>query len=149
MPRGTTTDLNISTEAPDDALLEFVEALPATVKDVILARCCMAFGRLQPVPRQNLSATFRAIVQAGGPPQAAYTCAQMIAVLELVLCSPEAPLPAAWHEAGAAQRLHNIDMQSPLTQKHWDAAREEFSQMRVTLLHARSLQRLLFRELRG
>jgi hypothetical protein len=146
-PRGATIDLDNTTEAPDDALLDFVDELPATVKDLILARCCMAFGRLQPVPRQDLSATFRAIVRAGDAVQAAYTCAQMVAVLELVLCSPDAPLPAAWHEAAAAQRLYNIDMQSPLTRKHWEAAHEGFSRLRATLLHSQSLRRMLLREL--
>jgi len=133
--------------SPDDVLVHFVERLPTTVKDVILARCCMAFGRLQPMPQQDLFATFRAILKGRNAGQAAYTCAQMIAVLELILCSPEAPLPAEWHEAAAAQRLDNINMQSPLTQKHWKAAQDDFIQLRETILHAQSLRVMLMREL--
>src|SRR5690606_40691056 len=40
----------------------FIERLPTTIRDVILARCCKAFGRLQLTQYQDLFATFRAIV---------------------------------------------------------------------------------------
>jgi hypothetical protein len=133
-------------ESPVDALLDFAEQLPTTVKQVILARCCMAFGRLQPDVQQDLFATFRAIVVSAEAGQAAYVCAQMAAVLELTLCSPEAPLPREWYRAAADQRLDRIDLDSALAQKHWRAAQDEFARLRNTLLHPQSLRMMMILE---
>src|SRR5690606_18705690 len=105
-------------ESPLDALLDFAEQLPTSIKDVILARCCLAFDRLQPHVQQDLFATFRAIVVSGNPAQAAYACAQMAAVLELTLCSPESHLPPEWYEAASRHRLVAVDLDSALAQKH-------------------------------
>src|SRR5690554_2298173 len=104
----------MTTESPLDALLDFAEQPPTTVKDVILARCCLAFDRLQPHVQQDLFATFRAIVVSGEPEQTAYACAQMAAVLELILCSPESRLPGGWYHAAARHRLVAVDLDSAL-----------------------------------
>jgi len=125
--------------------LDFVEQLPTTVKDVVLARCCMAFDRLQPDPQQDLSATFRAIIVSGDDGQTAYTCAQMAAVLELILCSPEARLPRGGCEAATGQRLGGT-WGSPLAQKHWSAAQDDFARLRTTALHPQSLRMMLIRD---
>lgn len=132
-------------ESPVDALLDFVEQLPTTVKDVILARCCMAFDRLQPDPQQDLFGTFRAILVRGDAEEAAYACAQMTAVLELTLCSPEVRLPKEWYEAAVAERLDDVDLESPLPQKHWSAAQDDFARLRSTRLHPQSLRLMLIR----
>ncbi len=72
-------------------------------------------------------------------------CAKMIAVLELALHDETAET-----HTGLAQRLMqsgrhntNIDLQTPLAQKHWRGARDEFFALRRDGLGAESLKSML------
>ncbi|MBN1239680.1 MAG: hypothetical protein JXB36_14345 [Gammaproteobacteria bacterium] len=132
---------------PEDVLLRFVERLPTTIRDVILARFCMAFGRLQPTDNQDLSATFRSILMTPAGEARAYACAQAVAVLELVLhegsaCSQEALARELAGTAGS-RRFEGIVLDAPLAQRHWHNAREELLALRATSLGIDALCRLL------
>ena len=136
-----------SDPSPDNVLLRFVERLPTTIRDVILARFCVAFGRLQPTAHQDLPATFRSILMTPAGEGRIYSCAQAVAVLELVLhegsaCSQEA-LARALAETAGFQRFQDIDLHAPLAQRHWQNAREELLALRGTTLSVESLSRLL------
>jgi hypothetical protein len=130
-------------------VLQFVERLPTTIRDVILARFCMAFGRLQPAANQDLSATFRSILLMPGCEGRAYACARVVAVLELVLHEDSVCIQAALArelaETTGFRRFSSIDLGAPLPQKHWQHAREEFLALRRTSLSVDSLSRLLAR----
>lgn len=130
-----------SDEAPDDVLLRFVEALPTTIRDIVLARCCLAFGRLQHPGEQDLLATFRAILTAPELEARAYTCAKMGAVVELALSVG----PSDGRQAAERDRMRRPDMnlKSALALKHWYAATEEFQALRRDALGTEALRRLL------
>lgn len=132
--------------SPDEALLNFIERLPTTIREVVLARCCKAFGRLQLTQNQNLFATFKAIVRAQDPETRAYTCAKMIAVLELALhdeCAGTHAALAAELEQASGRVAGSYDLQTPLAQKHWRVAREEFFALRKDMLETASLHLML------
>lgn len=131
--------------SPDQALLNFIERLPTTIREIVLARCCQAFNRLQLDQAQDLFATFRAIVSAPNPEARAYACAKMISVLELALHDE----CAATHSE-LAQRLERAgrptgssDLQTPLAQKHWRVAREEFFALRREVLGVDALHQMI------
>jgi len=132
--------------SPDAALLNFIERLPTTIRDVILARCCKAFGRLQLTQYQDLFATFRAIVTPNNPEARAYACAMMTAVLELALHDELAVTHtalAAELETAPGRQPGSYDLLTPIAQKHWQAAREEFFALRKEVLDTASLHLLL------
>lgn len=127
------------TPSPDHALLQFVERLPLTIREVILAHCCMAFGRLQ-TESQDVQATFSAILRRAEGVAPAYSCAKMAAVIELALEMEEFDHDVC--ESTGSHRF-DIDMQAPLTRKHWQAARTEFQALRGGALSVRSLHTML------
>lgn len=132
--------------SPDAALLNFMERLPTTIREVVLARCCKAFGRLQLTQNQDLFATFRAIVTASDPEARAYACAMMSAVVELALHDEFAETHAglaAQLESAPGGHPGSYDLQTPLAQKHWQVAREEFFALRKEVLDAASLHAML------
>lgn len=132
--------------SPDAALLSFIERLPTTIREVVLARCCKAFGRLQLNQNQDLFATFRAIVMASDPEARAYACAMMSAVLELALHDEFAETHAALAsqlETALGGHAGSFDLQTPLAQKHWRVAREEFFALRKEALDTASLHLML------
>ncbi|HEX7079851.1 MAG TPA: hypothetical protein VF329_02420 [Gammaproteobacteria bacterium] len=134
-------------ESPDAVLLRFVERLPTTIRDIVLARCCTAFGRLQAVPNQDLFATFRAILTAPERENRAYVSAKMAAVLELALhedsADAHAELARDLYEMTRSPRFENLDLDGPLPQKHWRAAREEFRVLRREFLTVEALHRMV------
>jgi hypothetical protein len=133
-------------QTPDELLLHFVDRLPTTIRDVILARCCMAFGRLDRRASQDLFATFRAILTGPGGAERVYMCAKMTAVVELALYEIEGGDHAAAREALpeiASERFSDLDLTAPLVRKHWRAAREEFMALRSRLLDTGSLHAML------
>ena len=130
---------------PDLALLHFIERLPTTIREIILARCCQAFNRLQLDQVQDLFATFRAIVSPPELEAQAYALAKMIAVLELALhdemAGTHSELAERLEKAG---RLGgSLDLQTPLAQKHWQVAREEFFALRRDVLAVDALHQML------
>lgn len=133
-------------QSPDEILLKFIEGLPPTVRDVILARCCMAFGRLDASPNQNLFGTFRSILMPEGQSQA-YVCAKMAAVVELALYECDSGSGAALAnellERTGSHRFVSIDLQAWVAEKHWRAARDAFLELRREALHSESLSRML------
>lgn len=135
---------------PDEVLLHFIERLPTTIRDIVLARCCKAFGRLQLIPNQDLFATFRAILREAEDEARAYSCAKMIAVVELALQDDGWRCEAAFDrdlcEATGARRFSTIDLQAPLAQKLWQAAQNEFTALRGGPLSIGSLQNMLGNE---
>jgi hypothetical protein len=135
----------LSDRSPDTILLHFIERLPTTIREVVLARCCQAFNRLQLEQRQDLFATFRAIVVAHDPEMRAYTCAQMIAVLELVLQHEHAAAHSELAERleRAGRPAGSLDLRTPLAQKHWQAAREEFFALRRDALAVDAVHRMI------
>jgi hypothetical protein len=135
--------LEYDERSPEHVLLRFVERLPTTIRDVVLARCCIAFDRLQASSPQDLFATFRAILLASDRAPLAYTCAKMISVVELALAVPDAPFQRDWHAAIQTQRIDAVDWDGPLTRRHWRAAREEFMRLRATVLDVRALSDML------
>jgi hypothetical protein len=122
-----------------------MERLPTTIRDVVLARCCQAFNRLQLDKHQDLFATFRAIVSATDVEWRAYTCAKMIAVLELAfqdeVASTHSALALRLEESG--RQAGSLDLQTPLAQKHWRVAREEFFALRRDALALDALHQML------
>jgi hypothetical protein len=141
-----------SQRSPDAALLHFIERLPTTIREVVLARCCQAFGRLQLTQHQDLFATFRAIVMAAEPEARAYACARMIAVLELTLHDEFAETHselARELEKAPCRPAGSFDLRTPLAQKHWQGAREEFFNLRKDALGTESLYRMLVQPLEG
>lgn len=128
---------------PSDVLLKFVARLPTTIRYVILARCCMAFGRLHVTQRQDLLATFRAILTTPVGEQRAYVCAMMTSVVELALhhngADSQASLVRLLSESPAGQAFGSFDPEAPLVQKHWEAAREDFQALRRSELGTPSL----------
>ena len=131
--------------SPDTILLHFIERLPTTIREVVLARCCQAFHRLQLGQRQDLFATFRAIVLAQDLETRAYTCAQMIAVLELALHDELAAMHSELAERleQTGRQPGSLDLQTPLAQKHWRVAREEFFALRRDVLAVDAVHRML------
>jgi hypothetical protein len=136
-----------SDRSPDELLLHFVERLPTTVRDIVLARCCLAYGRWHPTQKQDLFATFRAILQAPEGEMRAYMCAKITAVIELALHDeyPASHATLARELLGprAHGQLGTVDLESPLTQKHWRAAKEEFLGLRRDGLNVESIHRML------
>lgn len=130
---------------PDLALLYFIERLPTTIREIILARCCEAFDRLQLGKTQDLFATFRSIVSAPDLETRAYTCAKMVAVLELALHDETAATHTELAERleKAGRHTGTVDLQTPLAQKHWQVAREEFFALRRDLLAVDALHQML------
>lgn len=139
--------MSLNEAFPDEVLLHFIERLPTTVREIVLARCCKAFGRLQLVPKQDLFATFCAILRERNDEARVYTCAKMIAAVELALedegCRSEAAFDRELYDATGARRFSNIDLRAPLTQKLWQAARTEFLKLRSGPLSVRSLHEML------
>lgn len=131
---------------PDEVLLSFVEGLPTTIRDVILGRCCMAFGRLDRLPNQNLFATFRAILMPEGQ-RHPYLCAKMAAVVELALYECESSSGAALAdellERTGAPRFVRIDLHARVAEKHARIARDAFMDLRRDVLHTEALSRML------
>ncbi len=131
--------------SPDQALLHFIERLPTTIREIVLARCCQAFNRLQLGQHQDLFATFRAIVSAPDLETRAYTCAKMISVLELALhdefAATHSDLAKRLEEAG--RHSGSVDLQTPLVQKHWRVAREEFMALRRDVLGVDAIHQML------
>ncbi len=102
----------------------------------------MAFGRLQTGQRQDLPGTLRAILKAGDGERRAHACAQLAATLELVLRTPEAPVPSV--PPGRAElRVENVDLNAPLTQKHWKAAMREFMELKEAFFAPQALASVL------
>jgi hypothetical protein len=137
-------------EAPDEVLLHFIDRLPTTIRDVILARCCMAFERLDFTRNQDLSGTFRAILVAPRGKVAVYRCAKMAAVVELALYEyGEADTNSIVSELHATTGSHRFDensLKAPLAQRHWQAAYDEFLSLRGGALSTRSLYTMLMEE---
>jgi hypothetical protein len=133
--------------SPDEALLDFVGRLPAAMRDLVLARCCMAFDRLHLTPKQDLLATFRAILMTPDGDARAYMCAKMSAVVELALREDgeavQAAIARASFETAGPDRCDGISLQAPLTQKDWDTARDEFLALRAHALSIKSLHHML------
>src|SRR5690606_26519171 len=86
-----------------------------------------------------------AIVSASDLEQRAYTCAKMIAVLELALhdelAETHADLAERLEQAG--RQTGSMDLRTPLAQKHWRVAREEFFALRREMLCVDSLHEML------
>lgn len=139
--------------SPDVTLLNFIERLPTTIREVVLARCCKAFDRLQLSQNQDLFATFRSIVIAREDQEArAYACAKMIAALELALHDESAGTHTALAselERSQCRQSGSYDLQTPLAQKHWRVAREEFFALRKDGLDAASLHSMLVEQSDG
>lgn len=135
-----------SSRTPDLTLLHFIERLPTTIREVVLARCCQAFGRLQLRAHQDLFATFRAIVLVPDLELRAYACAKMAAVLELALHDEFAESHSTLAQeldTAAGRQVGSLDLQTPLAQKHWRVAREEFAALRRDGLAVDALSRML------
>jgi hypothetical protein len=131
--------------SPDSILVHYIEHLPTTIRDVVLARCCQSFNRLQLDQHQDLFATFRAIVSAPDVECRAYTCARMIGVLELAFqdefASTHADLALRLEQSG--RLAGSLDLQTPIAQKHWGVAREEFFALRRDVLAVDALHQML------
>jgi hypothetical protein len=141
--------MHLRPESPDHVLMRFVERLPTTIRDVILARCCMAFGRLQR-PNQDLVGTFRSILTAPSGEARAYMCAKMVAVVELALHADVDSRDPHDDESADAATPHpfwNAALKAPLIQKHWRAARNEFLSLRKDMLSVDSFQAMLLQPL--
>jgi hypothetical protein len=134
----------------DEALLHFIERLPTTIRDIILARCCMAFERLHFTPNQDLFRTFRAILMAPQGKARVYTCAKMAAVVELALYEygegDQESIASELLEATGSHRFKNNGLEAPLAQRHWQAACEDFHSLRQGALGAKSLHKMLLEE---
>jgi hypothetical protein len=102
---------------PDQIVLEFLDALPATIREPVLFKCCFgveASGFAELAFDDKVSILEKYLHDARG--SRSYRCAQLIGVLEVVL---EPPASTA---------------EMPLWERHLAAAREAFSELRRTVL---------------
>lgn len=119
----------------DVVLIDYVEGLPTTIKDVVLARCCMAFDKLEFGHDENLLALFTSIIQPAGrasPIGIIYECAKMIGVISLALETGTLDYEAFYrhlHEQTGGQMFNEMSLRAPLADKHWQAAREQFQSL--------------------
>jgi hypothetical protein len=109
---------------PDQIVLEFLDALPATIREPVLFKCCFgveASGFVEFAIENKITILEKYLHDARG--SRSYRCAQLIGVVEVVLEPP----------ASTAER--------PLWERHLAAAREAFSDLRRTVLHPSVLAR--------
>jgi hypothetical protein len=107
---------------PDQIVLDFLDTLPATIREQVLFKCC--FG-LEAANFADLALEDRlAILEEflhDPRGSTSYRCAQLIGVVEMVL-EPPASTP-----------------KKPLSERHLEAARDRFAELRQDVLSPRAL----------
>jgi hypothetical protein len=110
-------------ENPDEVLLAFLDALPATVREPVLFKCCFgveAGGFAELALEDRLTILDQFIHKPGN--SHSYRCAQLIGVIEVILVGPANP---------------RDDM--PLGERHLTQAREQFMALRLGPLSPKAL----------
>lgn len=129
---------------PGDILKEFADSIPVTIAGNVLARCCIAFDRLEARPGQDLLATFKAIVDEATGIDLGYRCAMMCGVLELALeGGGPSDRAALFHELADEHdnaTFRQMEFQVPLQERHREDAVARFRELREDVLSAPSLR---------
>lgn len=108
---------------PDEVLLTFLDALPATIREPVLFKCCFgleASGFAELALEDKLSILERFIRKPGS--SHSYRCAQLVGVVEVILVGPANPKD-----------------DRPLGERHLAQARETFMTLRQGPLSAEEL----------
>jgi hypothetical protein len=130
-------------DTPADLLKAFAANLPTTIRDLILARCCIGFGRLEGRPNQDLLAAFDEIMDEVKGHELAYRCAMMAGAMELALQN-EGPDPESFNREMYEQLGNPMfkakELQAPLDKRHWAQAVEEYDVLRSAGLHPYALR---------
>ena len=108
---------------PDEVLLAFLDALPATIREPVLFKCCFgveASGFAELALEDKLSIIERFVRKPGS--SHSYRCAQLIGVIEVILVGPANPRD-----------------DRPLGERHLAQARDTFAALRQGPLGAAAL----------
>jgi hypothetical protein len=126
---------------PDDALKQFAQKLPDTIKDAILVRCIGPFGLFTLDPKQDYFAKFCSIIDDAPPRYRAEECAMLIGVMDLALEHSEgdAEFYSEVAKETGLKEAETMALRAPLRDRHFLAARAEFDEMRTTVLSAKAL----------
>jgi hypothetical protein len=130
---------------PDERLLDFLQRLPATIKETVIFQCCfgMDITDLVTLSKENQIDELREVLDLPGRSRA-YVCAQAIGVLELVLepdeVNLEKPNQALYQETGV-ETFRDIALRQPFARRHWQAARKQFRKLRQGDLSPQALRR--------
>lgn len=128
---------------PLDILREFGLGLPTTMRDVVLARCCMGFGLLEGKANQDIPGDFAKALSGIDTIEAGYRCAAWCGVMELALF--DEPNENGWIDKLAAEHPGNdtftrMALQQPLKRKHWQDAAAQFHDLRQGVLSPEALR---------
>jgi len=108
---------------PDEVLLQFLDALPATIREPVLFKCCFgaeASGFAELALEDKLTILEKFLHDAGS--STSYRCAQLIGVIEVILEGPANPKD-----------------EMPLSERHLAHARETFIELRRSALSPKAL----------
>jgi hypothetical protein len=110
-------------QTPDQVLLAFLDALPATIREPVLFKCCFgteASGFAELALEDRLTILDQFIHKPGN--SHSYRCAQLLGVIEVILVGPANPRD-----------------DRPLSERHLAQARETFMALRQGPLSAEAL----------
>ena len=131
---------------PNEILFDFLERLPITIKEVVLARTCMAFGKLGLEPEQDLMATLRTVA-GHSPTDLPFRISALCGAVELALIheqNDEDIYKRLSAEHPESELFAKMALQAPLKDKHWQSSVESFALLRSGPLSAPALRAWLF-----
>lgn len=130
---------------PAAILMRFAEGLPATIRDIVLARCNLAFGhhkRMMPDSEESQLDIFRSLFTAKHAVDRGYEIAKICGVLELAVEFDEdheqfTESLAAKHPE--IESFATYAAQAPLKTRHFEQAHAQFAELRSGPLSPRVL----------
>jgi hypothetical protein len=137
--------------SPRDVLIDFLGALPTTIKENVLALCLMAFDAYPyGDPSLDLLALVPATLDARYPALAGHRCAMLSAVIEVALAE-EAHSQGEFYTQMAkeddAEIFAKMAAQAPLKERHSERARRQFAELRDGPLSPRALRAWSLRQM--
>jgi hypothetical protein len=137
----------------DDALCEFLDGLPTTIRDLVIGRCCLALRLLKARPLFDAPPLDRLLwrhLESQEPVYRASDLAHVIGTIEIVL-EPDLidreTLYRGLDDQDPSPDFNLSALESPLRSRHFASARERFRELRTGDLSPSSLRR--FHELQA
>jgi len=131
---------------PGEIIVHFLGQLPVTIKSSVLHQCWFGMGNddLVSLMQDDIVGELRAMLDKQEGSSAAYACARLIGVLELVLEPNENDLEklnSELYDETGVEIFRSVAMRWPLNRRHWQAAREEFYKLRQDALSTAALHK--------
>ena len=130
---------------PKAVILEFLGALPITIREHVLAVCLMGFSAY-PMDRDapDLLELVSALMRADPPVIEGYKCAMVASTIEVALAKSGFDHAKMYGELNAqtgSKTFSTLAAQLPLKERHSDAARATFAKLRRGPLSPLALRR--------